>query len=193
MLCPIAVTFHHFADLYLNTLASSCSISDRHWSSCSSLWTAHQEFWSGATRDAAFRRVKEHAYLVAVLSSTSVQVRIIAATAAAILVGIVAVGWLLSLLSPSSLLVGNVFVWWDFIRVCLTVLVAPYGRSHFPRCNTVHESIPRQSRSYCLILTSFFCDPEWDPVAENTSFFGWWTSILAYGTCLSCRRGLLGP
>ena len=52
----------------------------------------HRGFWSGAAQDAAFQRVKQNSHLVAVLSSTNIQVLVIDAAATAVLVGIVAVG-----------------------------------------------------------------------------------------------------
>ena len=52
----------------------------------------HRGFWSGATRDAAFQRVKQHLYLEAVHIGTNIQVLVIDAAAATVLVGIVAVG-----------------------------------------------------------------------------------------------------
>ena len=52
----------------------------------------HWGFWSGAAQDTAFQRVKQHSHLVAVLTSTNIQVLVIAAADTAVLVGIVAVG-----------------------------------------------------------------------------------------------------
>ena len=104
VLCPIIVISPLFVEVYFSTLALSFINWDSHQSSCSSLWTVHRGFWSGATRDAAFQRVKQHLYLEAVHIGTNIQVLVIDAAAATVLVGIVAVGWLLSLLSLSSLL-----------------------------------------------------------------------------------------
>ena len=133
VLCPIIVISPLFVEVYFSTLALSFINWDSHQSSCSSLWTVHRGFWSGATRDAAFQRVKQHLYLEAVHIGTNIQVLVIdAAATAAVLAGIAAVGWLLSLSSLlSSLLVENVFGWWDFVRVCFGLPGSPCHWSHF--------------------------------------------------------------